>query len=383
MSNRRSRRIHTQSFLYSYRIYKKISSDIIVYALVDSSYGKFAYQDLTPENLLNNGINIVDINGLTLKQLIHDYAIDKIFIGCAQYWGNRFDIENITIPTVCIIHDLCDEEYERNFIGDYIRLKKFKEYLRWKFFVFRKGKVNLLRIPPIVKQAKMNREFKIICVSEYSKNSLAYNFAYPLDKIEVLYSPERINIKKDGIDDIELNKIVSSGIKYYLMLSANRPYKNPDKVFNAFRKFVECGHEDIYMVTTGCKEQKFKNHIPLDYLSDSDLFHLMIHCYALLFPSFFEGFGYPPVEAMSFGKPVSSSNVTSMPEILGDAPIYFSPFYESDIFRALNVLNSVNYEDYVKKAQKRYAIISRKQELDLEKLIQTIITPTHNNDNRQ
>ena len=349
--------------------------DITVYAFIDSSYGYFAYQDLTPESLSHRGVKIADVNGLTLKQLICDYSIDKIFIGCAQYWGSRFDIENITIPTVCIIHDLCEEEYEYNYLRDYIYLRNFKKFVRWKFRVYLKGKKNLLKIPAIIKQAQKNDEFKIICVSEYTRNSMAYYFTYPLSKIEVLYSPEREYIIKEGIENGVLRRVVSTGIKYYLMLSANRPFKNPDKLFNAFKRFVECGHDDVYLITTGCKEQKFKNHIPLCYLSDNDLVHLMKHCYALLFPSFLEGFGYPPVEAMSYAKPVLSSNVTSMPEILGDAPIYFSPLYESDIFRALNVLNEFNYEDYSNKSQNRYNKISIRQKQDLDKLIQIIVNP--------
>lgn len=352
---------------------RKVQSDITVYVLIDSSYGKYAYQDLTPESLSHRGVIIADINGLTLKQLIFDYSIDKVFIGCAQYWGARFDIENIKIPTVCIIHDLCEEEYEYNYLNDYILLSNFKKYVRWKVGSFLKGKQKLLRLPPIIKQAKRNNEFKIICVSEYSKNSIAYYFTYPLNKIDVLYSPEREYIIRDGIENGELKRVVSAGITYYLMLSANRPFKNPDKVFHAFKRFVEYGHNDVYLVTTGYKEQKFKNHIPLGYLSDNDLVHLMRHCYALLFPSFFEGFGYPPVEAMSFGKPVLASNVTSMPEVLGDAPIYFSPLYESDIFKALNVLNEFNYEDYSDKSQNRYKKISTRQQQDLDKLIQIIV----------
>ena len=77
-----------------------------------------------------------------------------------------------------------------------------------------------------------------------------------------------------------------------------------------------------------------KKHTDIDYLSDSDMDHAYRNAFALIFPSYFEGFGYPPIEALACGTPTIASNVTSVPEILGDAGLYFSPFYPADLYRA-------------------------------------------------
>lgn len=104
-----------------------------------------------------------------------------------------------------------------------------------------------------------------------------------------------------------------------------------------------------------------------------DLREAYKHCYALIYPSFFEGFGYPPLEAMKYGKPVLSSNVCSMPEVLGDAPIYFSPIYESAIFNALLSLDDENYEYHSRKSLRQYEIVSKRQAEDLVSLVDQLL----------
>ena len=358
---------------------RKYQSDIIVYALIDSSSGKYAYQDLTPESLSHNGINIADINGLTLKQLIDDYSIDKVFIGCAQYWGASFDVANILVPCICVVHDLCEEDYNDSHVPELLKLP-------WRWYEFNRKRVGwykrrflgqwkdpLFQMKSIMDMANVNNKVQFIVVSEYTKASFAYHFNYPIDRIKVLYSCPRITVEKEEIEDSTLKETVASGKKYYLFLSANRELKNPAHMFKAFCRFVECGNSDSFLVTTGCKMKMFENHIPLGYLNDNDLAQVMRHCYALLFPTFMEGFGYPPIEAMGYGKPVLCSNVTSVPEICGDAAIYFSPLYESDIFRALSVLSSSNYDEYVAKSKARFRQVSERQNADLKELIEMIL----------
>ena len=65
--------------------------------------------------------------------------------------------------------------------------------------------------------------------------------------------------------------------------------------------------------------------IVTEYVSDEELANLYRNCFAFLYPTWYEGFGLPVLEAMNFGKPVISSKVTSIPEIVGDAGVLVEP----------------------------------------------------------
>ncbi|WP_256387816.1 glycosyltransferase [Prevotella sp. P4-119] len=146
-------------------------------------------------------------------------------------------------------------------------------------------------------------------------------------------------------------------MKYFLMVSADRDSKNAIKAIRAFYQYSK-KDKDMYFLIIGYPRDVKGKIIKLDFLSDSDLSVAMENCYALLYPSYFEGFGYPPLEAMKYGRPVLCSNSTSMPEILGDAPIYFSPLYESAIFKAMCDLSLDNYESRVLKSIVQYKKVS-------------------------
>lgn len=351
----------------------KVSGENVnIFGVYNSNKNKFAYFDLTPDAISKMGVFPVDIANTNLKDVIASHNIDKVFIGCAQYW-NYLDVENLHIPTICVIHDLDIEEYDLNKIDDYVRLENFKKYIRYRFNVYRKGKRDLINNKNIRKMLFDNPNAQLVTVSDYSKYSIMYNYGIAENRIRVLYSPERVTNRDSTIENAELKSIIESGKKYYLMVGANRVYKNPTKALNAFRKFADI-HKERYFITIGANRQQFQNHIILPYLSESDLSNVMSHCYAFVFPTYFEGFGYPPVEAMSYDKPILCSNVTSVPEICGDAAIYFSPYYETDIFRALLALDENNYNEYVSKSKVRYKQVSERQQKDLDTLINMILS---------
>ena len=75
-----------------------------------------------------------------------------------------------------------------------------------------------------------------------------------------------------------------------------------------------------------------------DYISEEDLAELMAGAYALVYPSFFEGFGVPVIEAMKSGVPVLTSAQTSMQEVAGDAGLYFDPHRHQDIAEKLMLI---------------------------------------------
>jgi len=142
------------------------------------------------------------------------------------------------------------------------------------------------------------------------------------------------------------------GLKSYILcVSEIRPYKNIRKLIEAF---VALPKTDVTLAIVGrvtklekdiaqfVKENKQSNNIRLlGYVPDDDLASLYAGAYAFIHPSLYEGFGLPPLEAMASGCPVLVSNVSSLPEICGDAGLYFNPRDVNSISGAIiNILNN-------------------------------------------
>ena len=102
------------------------------------------------------------------------------------------------------------------------------------------------------------------------------------------------------------------------------------------------------------------NIILTDYVSEEDLICLYNISTCFIYPSFFEGFGLPPLEAMACGTPVAVANATSLPEVVGDAGIYFDPFDVQSIQNAISVLmeDSVLRSELSKKGIERNKLFS-------------------------
>lgn len=374
------------------------AENITITCLFDSHHLP-AYTEMLPDNLCHKYVDFVDIqNGISE---INAQNYDVFFFGCAQNAGWNPQLAELTCKSILVFHDCVWEEFYNNDINLYLahnandmfhyratgpRGKKIYwdiksptiRFCRWLLHVRQHGILeegyNMLQSALALFHKREDNI--IVTVSNYSKNSIMYNFDVKEDKICVKYSPERIYSNKmygmKRATDEKLLRLINSQVKYYLMVSANRQVKNIKKALCAFKVFAKY-RLDVFVVTVGYGMELFDKHVDLPFLTDSDLYLAYKSCYALLYPSLFEGFGYPPLEAMRFGKPILSSNVCSMPEILADAPIYFSPLYESAIFNALMSLDDSNYSYYSKKSAKQYEEIRKKQEDDLSELVDMIL----------
>ncbi|PJE57576.1 MAG: hypothetical protein COU82_00975 [Candidatus Portnoybacteria bacterium CG10_big_fil_rev_8_21_14_0_10_38_18] len=105
---------------------------------------------------------------------------------------------------------------------------------------------------------------------------------------------------------------------YLLYVGNNYPHKNLKRLKLAFRKLVKAGLNYDLILSTG-------------FVSEEELDKLYTNAALFVFPSLSEGFGLPPLEAMARGVPVVSSGVACLPEILGEAAIYFNPLDINDI----------------------------------------------------
>lgn len=372
--------------------------DVSISCLYDSKHLP-VYKEMRPDSLQHLVIDFVDIqNGISA---INEQKYDLFFFGCAQNAGWHPELAELNCKTIIVIHDCVWEEFYNNDIGLYLSLNgndmfhyratgpKGKSiyldikgptirFCRWLLSARRYGILeqgyNMLQ--PALALFRKREDNTIVTVSKYSKGSIMYNYNVPEDRIRVLSSPERLytegETNVDQVANVKLQEVIATHKKYFLIVSANRDAKNAKKALHAFKAFSAI-HTDSYIVTVGYGKELFKNHVDLPFLDDNDLREAYKHCYALLYPSIFEGFGYPPLEAMRYGKPVLASNVCSIPEVLGDAPIYFSPFYESAIFNALMVLNDSNYQEYSVRSINRYQQVHLKQEQDLFELIDMIV----------
>ncbi|MFA6296658.1 MAG: glycosyltransferase family 1 protein [Patescibacteria group bacterium] len=204
-------------------------------------------------------------------------------------------------------------------------------------------------ISSAVKKAK-----KVITVSEYTKKRLIEHFDLDDDKIVVTYEAcEKIHPEKEVInkDFLRMHKIE----KNYLLYVGNAyPHKNLERLLKVFKNLRK-DNFDYQLVLVGKNDYFYQRLQDLakelglldsnqvvfyGFAKDSDLATLYQNASLYVFPSFIEGFGLPPLEAMSYGLPVVTSKTSCLPEILGDAAQYFDPKIEKDIADViLNVIN--------------------------------------------
>ncbi len=352
---------------------KRHDDHVRLFAAIDSSMPHSRGYDVD-SIIKSNNITTIDLAKEKIGDALSQYEINVFFIAIAQLYA-KYDLTGISCKTVMFIHDVFDIErynnkldaiiYDKNKDSLWTQLKRVVNLMggRWR------KQMNYCydTIMPLY-QANNTIAYT---VSEYTRDALAYYFPENHKDIRVCYSPPKIIEENcNHIENTTLNKLISSKKTYLLMLAANRRYKNPRILIDVFKR-LQIDNPDLYLLTLNYGKSIGDHHIDIPFLSDSDLQKAYHHAYALVFGSFFEGFGYPPIEAMHYGTPCIVSNVTSIPEILGDAGIYFSPFYPADLYRAIKqVLSNRNCRK--EQMERRYTEVSQRQHEDLRQLVDEI-----------
>lgn len=352
---------------------------ITIYAFFDGFLGECFYEDLKSKELVEDNVITISSKERDLEKIVEEYKIDKVFVGALQFWAGKYDFFRLNIPIITVIHDMHNTEIQDLNLYAYLSLFKSPYYILRQFAAktIRKRNNSNSETYNVLSTLSKKTGWTCITVSNYTRSSLLYFYPFIKEEsIKVLSSPERQLISSSLYDNKELETLVNNDSKYFLLTSADRPEKNASNTIAAytrFRIFAAKKHKEIpLLVTVGHHTISKDGIITLPFLSEPDLVKAYQHCYALIYPSFFEGFGYPPIEAMKYGKPVLASNVTSIPEVLGCSAIYFSPYYRADIFNALCKLNDRNYDSYVHKARLRYEEVNKQQKADLSKLLELI-----------
>lgn len=182
----------------------------------------------------------------------------------------------------------------------------------------------------------------VVTVSDFSKEEVHDLTGVPRSKISTVYN---------GVDEYFLGDDPGSGFElpdqYVLFVGAMNPRKNIHHAVAGFRKFKRKFDTPHELVLIGPSNTAvFKDlEIPADqnvtykgYVSRSELKYAYSQASAFLFPSLYEGFGLPPLEAMACGTPVIASNVAAMPEVLGDAAEYVDPHDVNSIATGIETL---------------------------------------------
>lgn len=202
---------------------------------------------------------------------------------------------------------------------------------------------------------------KIIAISEYTKKRLLHFFpSVSENKIEVIYCGNRDTLLKEKIDANLIERLGLRKEEYILSVGTIEPRKNYTTLLKAFKIYKEKSQEYKKLCIAGgygWMEENFKQKISelgleddvivTGYATDEELANLYRYCFAFVYPTWYEGFGLPVLEAMNFGKPVIASNVTSIPEITGDAAILTTPGNAEEIMEGMLTLE--NDEDLYSK----------------------------------
>lgn len=193
-------------------------------------------------------------------------------------------------------------------------------------------------IPRVVSTAE-----RVVTVSEFSKREIVAKLGVPEAKIDVVpcaASPEFARYAEQAGDNPHGRYVLGAATM------------NQRKNFGGLvRSFLATADPDVKLVLVGATDPKIYGRDPelsgllgndrivlAGYVSDAELAGLYKHAELFVFPSFYEGFGIPPVEAMSVGCPVLASNCSSLPEICGDAAQTVDPTDEPAITAAIDGL---------------------------------------------
>jgi glycosyltransferase involved in cell wall biosynthesis len=289
--------------------------------------------------------------------------LDQVLGGVDIFWSPHFNFTSLSSGSkaplkISTVHDL--------------------SFLRYpEFFSARKNFWHrALDVKKILRAAD-----KIVAVSENTKNDVIELVGIAAEKIQVIYPGN--NIKKEEISavaDEKLKEKYRLSDNFILYVGNIEPRKNIlglIEAFNALRTTSASKPEDrfknlqlVLAGGTGWKNKKiyhawqkslYKNDIKfLGYINENEKAVLYSQATVFAYPSFYEGFGFPPLEAMTYGLPVVCSNVSSLPEVVGNAALTINPFKSEEIADALEkMLTDDNLRaDFIARGYERIKLFS-------------------------
>lgn len=251
----------------------------------------------------------------TLPYVLRKYKID-VFLSPDGYCSLR-----TPVPTCLVIHDLAFEHYPEHF--------KLSHKHYWKFFQ-----------PRFARKAK-----RIVTVSEFSRQDIISHYGIEEAKIDIACNGAHDAYRPLRWDEKEaVKKKYADGCEYFVFAGALHPRKNIVNLLKAFVAFKKMQRSDMKLVIVGRFGWKYdevlemKENMPfkddvkwVGYMDVDELSQVTGAAYAMVYPSYFEGFGIPILEALKCDVPAIVSNTSSMPEVAGDAGLLVDPNDAEDI----------------------------------------------------
>ena len=194
------------------------------------------------------------------------------------------------------------------------------------------------------------RSAKVLTVSQASKDDILHYLRVPSEKVEVIHNAlDRRLASEPTPEDVSRVRERFLLTSPYILYTGNiKPHKNVDRLIEAFSILRRGGFEDVKLLIIGDEISKYPNlrrlvhrfqlhqHVRfLGFVPDATLAVLYRLASVFVFPSLYEGFGLPPLEAMAAGAPVVTSNISSLPEVVGDAALLIDPMDAGAISAAM------------------------------------------------
>ena len=260
------------------------------------------------------------------------------------------------VPSLAVIHDLNFEYYPKDL--PWAPRKHFRYYF-----------------PKYARKAT-----RVATVSEYSKNDIAKRYGVDPDKIDVVYNGANPMFKPlNETEKTAVRKKHTNGSPYFVFVGALHPRKNLVNLFRAFDIFKKTDENGTKLLIVG-EKQYWTDEIKATYekmafrddvifsgrLGLDELTKVVASALALTYVSYFEGFGIPIVEAFYAETPVITSNVTSMPEVAGDAALIIDPFSIESISDAMKQIstNESLRKSLIEKGKERAGLFSWQKSAD-------------------
>lgn len=216
-------------------------------------------------------------------------------------------------------------------------------------YLARSLKVRLLPVYRFLMRTAVRKSARVITISECSSSDIVRILGADSSRVDIVYAAHTLEPREANAGELLDARLHPD--RYLLYVGRHDPYKGLGLLLRALARAVREGlPDDMQLAVVGKRDPRYpyddtvqdlglqERVVFLDYVGREELSALYTHALALVFPSLYEGFGMPLLDAMAHGTPVVSSDRASLPEVGGDAVSYVDPEQEDVFARTLKTV---------------------------------------------